>query len=146
MGHVSFFLANQPQLASALDILRLSLHVLAATIWVGGQFVLAGLLGTVRTMGEGAPKKIAQAFGRMSWPAYWLLIATGVWNYLAIDHKAATSSWNAAFGVKMLMVVLAGLGSYLHTKAKTPQARGIYAGVASLASVAALVLGVAIAG
>lgn len=146
MNSAHFTLANQPQLASGLTVLRLSLHVLAATIWVGGQFVLAGLLGTVRTMGEGAPKKIAQAFGRLSWPAYWLLVATGVWNYLAIDHKIATSSWNAVFGVKMLMVVLAGLGSYLHTKAKTPRARGAYAGVTSLASVAALVLGIAIAG
>jgi putative copper export protein len=146
MSHASYALAGPLQLASGLDILRLSLHVLAATIWVGGQFVLAGLLGTVRTMGEGAPKKIAQAFGRMSWPAYWLLIATGIWNYFAIDHQSASSSWNAAFGIKMLMVVLAGLGSYLHTKATTPRARGIYAGVASLASVAALVLGIAIAG
>jgi hypothetical protein len=82
----------------------------------------------------------------MSWPAYWLLIATGIWNYFAIDHQSASSSWNAAFGIKMLMVVLAGLGSYLHTKATTPRARGVYAGVASLASVAALVLGIAIAG
>ena len=146
MSHASLLLASQPQLASALSVLRLSLHVLAATVWVGGQFVLAGLIGTVRTMGEGAPKKIARAFGRLSWPAYWLLIATGVWNYLAIDHEAASAGWNAAFGVKMLMVVLAGLGSYLHTKAKTPQMRGVYAGVASLASVAALVLGVAITG
>ncbi len=146
MSHASLVLTNQPQLASGLAIVRLSLHVFAATLWVGGQFGLAGLLGTVLTMGDGAPKKIAQAFGRLSWPAYWVLIATGVWNYLAIDHKIATSSWTAVFGVKMLLVVLAGLGSYLHTKAKTPQSRGIYAGVASLASVGALVLGVAIAG
>ncbi|MBW4078812.1 MAG: hypothetical protein HIU84_09990 [Acidobacteria bacterium] len=146
MSHASYALGGPLQLASSMAILRLSLHVLAATIWVGGQFVLAGLLGTVRTMGEGAPRKIAQAFGRMSWPAYWLLIATGIWNYFAIDHQAASSSWNAAFGIKMLMVVLAGLGSYLHTKATSPRSRGIYAGVASLASVAALVLGIAIAG
>jgi putative copper export protein len=146
MSHATLLLSAQPQLASGLDVLRLSLHVLAATIWVGGQFVLAGLIGTVRTMGEGAPKKVAQAFGRMSWPAYWLLIATGIWNYFAVDHHAASSGWNAAFGVKMLMVVLAGLGSFMHTKATTPRSRGIYAGVASLASVAALVLGIAIAG
>ncbi|MHB1210023.1 MAG: hypothetical protein ACYC1I_10025 [Acidimicrobiales bacterium] len=146
MSHASYALGGPLQLASGLDVLRLSLHVLAATIWVGGQFVLAGLLGTVRTMGEGAPRKIAQAFGRLSWPAYWVLIATGIWNYFAIDHQAASSSWNAAFGIKILMVVLAGLGSYLHTKATTPRSRGIYAGVASLASVAALVLGIAITG
>lgn len=138
--------SSQLQLASGLTILRLSLHVLAACIWVGGQFVLAGLVPTVRALGEGAPKKVAQAFGRLSWPAYWLLIATGVWNFLAVHHQDASSGWNAAFGVKMVFVVLAGLGSYLHTKAKTPQARGIYAGVGTLAAIAALVLGVALAG
>lgn len=137
--------SSQLQLADASSIIRLSLHVLAATVWVGGQFVLAGLVPTIRGLDEGAPKKVAQAFGRLSWPAYWLLVATGIWNYFSVDHANASSSWNAAFGVKMLCVVLAGLGSYLHTKAKTPKARGMYAGIGLLASIAALVLGVAIA-
>jgi putative copper export protein len=137
---------NQLQLASGLSTLRLTLHVLAASVWVGGQFVVLGLLPTVREFGEGAPRKIAQAFGRLSWPAFWLLVATGVWNYLAINHANATPSWNAAFGVKMLMVVVAGAGTFLHTKATTAKSRGIYAGVGALASIAALVLGVAIAG
>ena len=139
-------LVDQPHLAGALTIFRLTLHVLAATVWVGGQFVLAGLLPTIRGLGDGAPQKIARAFGRLSWPAYWLLVATGVWNYLAIAHGSATSSWNAVFGVKMVTVLVAGLGAYLHTKAATPRARGIYAGVGTLASIAALVLGVALAG
>jgi len=46
----------------------------------------------------------------------------------------------------MLMVVVAGAGTFLHTKATTAKSRGIYAGVGALASIAALVLGVAIAG
>ena len=137
---------NGPALASGLSVLRLSLHVLAATIWVGGQFVVAGLLPTVRGLGDTAPRKVAQAFGRLSWPAYWALIVTGVWNYLAVDHAHATSAWNGVFAIKMVCVVAAGLGTFLHTRASTPRTRGIYAGVASLASVAALVLGVAIAG
>jgi len=37
----------QPQLADAWTIIRLSLHVLAACVWVGGQLVLAGLVPTV---------------------------------------------------------------------------------------------------
>lgn len=133
-------------LASGLTILRLSLHVLAASVWVGGQFVLAGLVPTVRTFGEGAPKKIARAFGRLSWPAYWLLVATGVWNFLAVDHGHAPSAWNATFGIKMVFVVLAGVGTYMHTKATTPKLRGICAGVGTLASIVALILGVALAG
>lgn len=139
-------LADQPRLAGSLTILRLTLHVLAATVWVGGQFVVAGLLPTIRGLGDGAPQKIARAFGRLSWPAFWLLVATGVWNYLAIQHASATSSWNAVFGIKMVAVLVAGLGTYLHTKASTPRARGIYAGLGTFASIAALVLGVALSG
>lgn len=138
--------SSQLQLAGGLSLVRLSLHVLAATVWVGGQFVLAGLLPTIRGLGEGAPQKMAQAFGRLSWPAYWLLIVTGVWNFIAVHPASASSSWNAAFGVKMVCVIVAGLGSYLHTKAKTPRSRGVYAGVGMLATIAALVLGIAIAG
>jgi hypothetical protein len=46
----------------------------------------------------------------------------------------------------MAAVVLAGLGTYLHTKAATPRARGIYAAIGTTASIAALVLGVALTG
>jgi putative copper export protein len=134
------------ELASFVTVLRITLHVLAATVWVGGQLVLAGLLSTVRGFGDGAPRAIARAFGRLSWPAYWLLLATGIWNYLAIDHQHASSAWNAVFGIKMLCVVVAGVGSYVHTKASSPAARGAFAGVGTLASIAAIALGVAIAG
>jgi len=145
MTHLQFA-ADQLQLANASTVLRLSLHVLAAAVWVGGQFVLAGLVPTVRGFGEGAPQKVAQAFGRLSWPAYWLLIITGFWNYLAVSGTHASSGWSAAFGIKMLMVVIAGVGALMHTKATTPKARGMYAGIGLLGSIAALVLGIAIAG
>ncbi|MGD0876035.1 MAG: hypothetical protein ABSA14_13765 [Acidimicrobiales bacterium] len=38
-------------LTSTLAAVRLSLHVLAATVWVGGQIVVAGLPPTVRALG-----------------------------------------------------------------------------------------------
>ena len=137
---------GQIQLASALTTIRLTLHVLAAAVWVGGQLVLAGLLPTVRSMGDDAPRRIAQAFGRLSWPAFWILVVTGFWNYFAMAYKTATSSWTMAFGVKILAVLVAGLGAYLHTKATSPKMRGLYAGLGTIGSIAALVLGVALAG
>ena len=133
------------RLADATTIVRLTLHVLAASVWVGGQFVMAGLVPAVRGLGEGAAQKVARAFGRLSWPAFAVLIATGVWNVAAVAHHT-TGAWNVAFGVKMGTVVLAGAGAALHQRAATPRARGVYAGVAALASTAALVLGVALAG
>ena len=138
--------ADAPQLAGWLDVTRLSLHVLAASVWVGGQLVLAGLVPTVRGFGGDATKRVAVAFGRLTWPAYWLLIVTGVWNYLAIDPRAATTSWNVVFAVKMVCVVVAGVGSYLHTRATSARSRGVWAGLGTLGAILALILGVALAG
>ena len=97
------------QLADASSVIRLSLHVLAACVWLGGQIVLAGLLPTLRGLGEDAPRRVAAAFGRLSWPAYWLLVLTGFWNYAAVHGQSASSSWNTVFALKMLCVVLAGV-------------------------------------
>lgn len=144
--HAAAALVDRPQLADWTTIVRLSLHVLAASVWVGGQFVLAGLLPTVRGFGDTAPRRIAQAFARLSWPAFALLIVTGFWNFSAVDHQRATTSWSTVFGVKMVLVVAAGVGTYLHARATTPRGKGAWAGIGTLASVAALVLGVALAG
>jgi putative copper export protein len=134
------------QLASTSTVVRVSLHILAACVWLGGQIVVAGLLPTIRSLGEEAPRKVAQAFGRLSWPAFWLLVLTGFWNYAAVHGSTQSSSWNAAFGAKMLMVAAAGVGVFLHTRAKTPRARGIFAGIGTLATLIAMVLGILIAG
>ncbi|MFI5034592.1 MAG: hypothetical protein ACHQFZ_00100 [Acidimicrobiales bacterium] len=138
-------MADVARLADSLTILRLTLHVLAAAVWVGGQFVVAGLLPTVRSLGDGATQKVARAFARLAWPAFGVLLATGVWNYAAAGRHA-TASWNAAFAVKMAAVVVAGAATGLHTRAATPRARGISAGVAALASTGAVALGVALSG
>ncbi len=140
-------LASAPaQTADAVTALRLSLHVLAATIWVGGQFVLAGLLPTLRGMGDDAPRKIARAFSLLGWPAFGVLIITGIWNFAAINHSGVSNGWNAAFGIKMTMVLVSGVGVYVHTRATAPRVRGIFASVGALASIIALVLGVVISG
>lgn len=134
------------QLASPSDILRLSLHVFAACVWLGGQLTLAGLLPTLRSMGDEAPRRVARAFGRLSWPAYWLLVLTGIWNYAAVHGESMSSSWNTAFGVKMLCVAAAGAGAFVHTRATSPRTRGVSAGLGTLATTLALVLGVALTG
>ena len=137
--------ADVARLADATTIVRLSLHVLAAAIWVGGQFVLGGLVPTVRGFGGDATLKVAKVFGRLAWPAFAVLLATGVWNVAAVASHT-TSSWNVVFGVKMGTVVVAGVATALHNRATTARSRGAYAGVAAIASTAALVLGVALAG
>jgi putative copper export protein len=133
-------------LAPLSTAVRLSLHVLAAAIWVGGQFTVAGLLGTVRKLGEGAPKMVARAFGRVQWPAYVVLVGTGIWNVVAEHPGKQTSAWNAVLYAKIAVVFAAGLAAYLHQRSRSRAGLATYGAVSGLASLAALVLGVLLAG
>jgi putative copper export protein len=133
------------QLAPAIDGLRLSLHVLAASVWVGGQITVAGLVPTARQLGDDAPRRVARAFSRLSWPAYALLLATGVWN-VAASPDGQPHAWNVLLGAKILVALLAGLAAWLHGRATTRSALAIWGAVTGISSLAALVMGVFLAG
>lgn len=135
-----------PQLAPAIDAVRLSLHVLAAAVWVGGQITVAGLLPTVRMLGGDAPQAVARAFGRLQWPAYLVLLATGIWNVLAVDPGRAGGTFDVVLGVKIAVVLLAGAAALWHQRARSRAGLALWGAVASLASLGALVLGVLLAG
>jgi len=137
--------AGAVQLAPAVDGIRLSLHVLAAAVWVGGQITLAGLVPTARRLGEGAPGALARAFSRVQWPAYAVLLATGVWNVAAVGSPR-TTSWQVVLGVKIGVVLVAGLAAYLHSRARSRAGLAAWGAVSSLSSLAALVMGVFLAG
>ncbi|HVC71951.1 MAG TPA: hypothetical protein VNC61_16970 [Acidimicrobiales bacterium] len=132
-------------LAPALDGIRLSLHVLAASVWVGGQLTLAGLVPTARGLGEGAPRNLARAFARIQWPAYGVLLITGFWNVSATP-AGQPHAWQAVLGVKIAVALVAGLAAGLHSRATTKAGLAGWGAATALSSVAALVLGVFLAG
>jgi putative copper export protein len=133
-------------LAPALTAIRLGLHVLAATVWVGGQIVMVGLLPTARRLEEGAAKALAGAFARLSWPAFALLVLTGFWNVSTFHFADQTTAWKALLGVKIGVVALAGLAALLHSRATTKAGLAAWGSIAGVASVAALFMGVLLAG
>lgn len=133
-------------LAPGLDALRLSLHVLAATIWVGGQFVLAGLVAPARQLGDDAPRRLARAFARMAWPAYVVLVGTGFWNLSTFTWSAQSVAWRTVLVTKLVLVGLSGLGALLHGRARSKPALALWGAVGGLSSAAALVMGVLLAG
>jgi putative copper export protein len=124
---------------------RLFLHVLAATVWVGGQLTLAGLVPGLRALNADAPKAVAQRFNRIAWPAYAVLAATGVWNILEIDVD-----WSSSYGttliVKLVVVGASGLTAFLHAQAKSKPALAIFGALTGLTALAALFLGVLLHG
>jgi putative copper export protein len=137
--------AHPAALAPALDGIRLSVHVLAATIWVGGQLTLAGLVPTARGLGQGAARSLAQAFARIQWPAYAVLLITGLWNVSA-THGGQPKAWQAVLGVKIAVVLVAGVAAWLHSRATGKAGLAAWGTVTALSSVTVLVLGVFLAG
>ncbi len=133
-------------LAPALDTIRLTLHVLAASVWVGGQIVMVGLVGPARQLGADAPKTLARAFARLAWPAFGVLVLTGIWNVTAVHYSSQDSAWKAVLMAKILVVVLAGVATGLHQRASTKGQLALWGSVAGIASVAALVMGILLAG
>jgi putative copper export protein len=145
LGHPMTSALLIAQLAPALDAVRLSLHVLAACIWIGGQITVAALVRTTRQLDASAPRLIARAFARLAWPAYVLLLATGIWNVAAVA-KGQGTAWKIVLGLKIAVVLLAGLGAWLHGRARTGAGLAVWGAVAALASLSALVMGVFLAG
>ncbi|GGL27535.1 hypothetical protein [Planomonospora parontospora] len=127
-------------LSVSLDTLRVFLHVLAATVWVGGQLTLAFLVPALRATGEGVTKAAARAFDRVAWPAYAILLATGVWNLL--DGIGDDPAYRRTLEVKVAVVVVSGVTAFLHARAKTRGALAAFGALSGLSALAALFLGV----
>ena len=129
-------------LAVSWDTIRLFLHVLAATIWVGGQLVLAALVPILRK--GGVATEAARRFNQVAWVAFAVLVATGIWNVAAVSNTS--SSYRTTLIVKLVVVVISGVTAALHIRSRTPRGRAIYGALTGLSALAALFLGVLLAG
>jgi putative copper export protein len=122
--------------------IRLFLHVLAATVWVGGQLVLAGLVPTLRPLGPDVVRSAARRFELLAWPAFAVLIATGVWNLLAVHVGDTSTAYQTTVLVKLLCVAVSGAGAAVHRATKQRALLAIGGAASSLGAIAALLLGV----
>ena len=92
------------------------------------------------------PPPSPDAFARLAWPAYAVLVVTGFWNVSTFHWAHQSGAWKAVLIAKIVVVAAAGAGSLLHARATSPPALALWGSVAGLASVAALVMGVLLAG
>jgi putative copper export protein len=127
----------------ALDTVRLFLHVTAATVWVGGQLVLAALVPVLRPS-PGAAAAAARGFARVAWPAFGVLVATGVWNVLAEGDRGP--AYRTTLVVKVAVVAASGVTAFLHARARSRGGLAVFGALTGLTALAALFLGVLLAG
>jgi putative copper export protein len=125
-----------------LESLRLFLHVTAATVWVGGQLTLLGLLPILRELGPDAPKAAARRFNVIAWSAFGVLFITGIWNLLAESPGSKGTAWNATLGMKLVMVSATGIAAAFHAGARSKAVLAIGGAVSLLAGLAAVLLGI----
>jgi putative copper export protein len=124
---------------------RLFLHILAATVWVGGQLTLAGLVPGLRSFATDAPRAAARLFNRIAWPAFGVLIVTGVWNVLEVKP-----TWNSDYGhtliLKLVFVAASGLTAFAHAHSRSRRSLAVFGVLTMMCALGALFLGVLLAG
>jgi len=132
-------------LSVSWDTIRLFLHVLAATIWVGGQITLAALVPVLRRLGAEIPRTAARRFNQIAWPAFAVLVVTGIWNIAAVDAQIH-GSYETTLVVKLIVVVISGVTAALHARARKPRGIAVFGALTGLSALAALFLGILLAG
>jgi putative copper export protein len=132
-------------LAVSWDTVRLFLHVLAATVWVGGQITLAALVPVLRRLGAEVPRTAARRFNQVAWPAFAVLILTGIWNVIAVRSQV-TGGYATTLVVKLVVVAASGVTAALHARARTAAGLAVFGALTGISALAALFLGIMLAG
>ena len=128
--------------------IRLFLHIFGATVWVGGQIALAALVPVVRRVGgRDTARAVARRFQLIAWPAFALLVITGIWNLVEVNVADQSSAYLTTLMVKLSLVAVSGIGAAGHILfARTrPTLGGMLAALGLLAALGATFTGVLLA-
>ncbi len=103
------------------------LHLVGATVWVGGLITLGLLVPTVRraTDDRVVLQAMARRFGVISWTALALQVATGLW--MAMGRFPWTSALNWKVGLVLVSALLAGWHTVM-ARSQSPALRGAVQG------------------
>jgi putative copper export protein len=128
-------------LSPTVDTVRLFLHLLAASVWVGGQIVLAGLVPSLRRAFPESTKVAANAFARVAWPAFALVVVTGLWNIAEVDVANTTTEYQITLFVKIAAAVASGAAAAVHQVGRSKAALAVGGAIGLLGALAAMFLG-----
>ena len=128
-------------LSPSLTTLRLFLHILAASVWVGGQIALAGVVPSVRKVAPEATKAVARAFARVAWPAFAVVVLTGIWNLTEVHVADTGTTYQVTLFVKLVLVFSSGAAAAVHSVGRTKLAFALGGAIGLLAGIGAMFCG-----
>ena len=129
-------------LSPTADSIRLFLHVLAASVWVGGQIVLGGLVPKLRQVAPESLKVAANAFARIAWPAFAVVVVTGMWNILDMTVGDMSTEYQVSMFVHVLLAMAAAMFVVIHSVGQTKLALALGGALGLLTSLGAMFVGV----
>lgn len=132
-------------ISPTLESLRIVLHLLSVSIWLGGQIVLAGIVPRVRKVAPDALTTIARSFARVAWPALVVIVATGVWGLLEEDVAGRSTEYLVTLGIKLSMVGIAIIATIIHSVGASKVSKALGGALGLLASLFAAYCGVLLA-
>jgi putative copper export protein len=121
--------------------IRLFLHVLAASVWVGGQIVLVGVVPSIRTSHPEATKLVAKAYGRVAWPAFVVVVVTGLWNLSEISVSETDTAYQVTLFLKVGLAIVSGAAAAVHQVGRSKLALAVGGALGFLAALGAMFLG-----
>ena len=129
-------------LSPTLATWRLTIHVLAAAIWVGGQIVLGALVPTLRKAAPDATAVVARAFARIAWPAFAVLVFTGIWNLTEVAFSSRSTAYQVTLLVKLVLAAISGVAAAVHQIGRSRLALALGGALAGVGAIGALFFGV----
>lgn len=133
-------------ISPTVDTIRLTLHILGAAVWVGGQITLAGLVPGLRARDPELPALVARRFAVVAWSGFAVAFVTGIWNLFAVDLSATSTTYHATLGLKLVLVAVTGVAALLHSISRSKVALAVGGAVGLLAGLGAVFVGVLLAG
>ena len=118
------------------------IHLVAASVWVGGLITLGALVAVVRREGvdRSVLKAMARMFGRVSWSAMGVAVLSGAW--MALDYLDRPGL-ALKVGAVALTVALAAWHQFAAAN-QTPRTRGILQGLIMISSLGIVAAAVAL--
>ena len=120
-------------------------HLLAASVWVGGLIVLAALVPALRKVGASRDqlRAAARRFSHVSWVAMAVAVATGVGQVFALGIPWTYGRLHLKIGMVALAILIAGFHQVTARKSSAA-ARGVVQLLVMLASLGIVAAAVAL--
>ena len=106
------------------------------------QDLLGSFVPVLRKTAPDAMKPVARAFARVAWPAFGVIVATGLWNLVEVNVSDTSTEYQVTVFVKVLLSMVAAGAVAVHQIGRSKAALAIGGALGALASVAALFVGV----